>query len=51
MYQVATFVLVSFFGLFFDREEGGDVFLSSFALLSLDYMAFIPENIILRNHR
>jgi hypothetical protein len=36
------------FGLFFDPEDGGDMFLRNVGYLSKDYMALYPED---RNHR
>jgi hypothetical protein len=34
-------------GLSFDPEDGGDMFLQNVSCLSVDYMAFIPEDRIL----
>jgi hypothetical protein len=30
-------------GLFFDPEDGGDIFLPNFGWLSMDYMALYPR--------
>jgi hypothetical protein len=38
-------------GLFFDPEDGGDVFLRNVGWLSTDYTAYIPEDITLHDHR
>jgi hypothetical protein len=37
--------------LFFDPEDGGDMFLRNVCCLSTDYTSYIPEDITLYTHR
>jgi hypothetical protein len=39
------------FGLFFDPEDGGDMFLRNVGWLSTVYMRYIPEDSTFHNHR
>jgi hypothetical protein len=46
----SAFMLISLLGLFFDLENGGDMFLRNFGRLSTDCRALYPEERILHNH-